>query len=85
MGRALRIRPIRGFSLFFLFCFIFCFSCLSFLQIQNSNSHLNSNFVVICLHIKCPTYTWYKMNLLIFEFYLVMTSASLSPILGFLI
>jgi hypothetical protein len=59
MGRVLGIRPIRGFL--FFYSFLFC------LQIRNSNFHLNSNFMVICLQNKYLIYPYsYGKNLFIY-------------------
>jgi hypothetical protein len=44
LGRAVKMATQQ---VLFLFCFF-----PHYFQIQNSNSHLNSNFVVICLLIK---------------------------------
>jgi hypothetical protein len=67
------------FSLFFLFFSIFLsyFKSKSY-QIQILNFHLDSNFVV-------DLYSHSMVNLFIFYIYFVITNASLSPILEFLI
>jgi hypothetical protein len=84
VGRSGGFGPNSEISLFLPFSFPFLFQ-IQIIQIQTLNFHLNSDFCGRFIFTLIAQLKHGMVNLSIFDIYFVITNASLSPILEFLI